>query len=40
MDGGVLAGDVERARSLAEAARERVAAAAGLTVGAAPGAGG
>ena len=40
MAGGVLAGDVERARSLAEAARERVAAAAGLTVGAAPGAGG
>lgn len=40
MDGGVLAGDVERARSLAEAARERVAAAAGLTVGAAPGAAG
>lgn len=37
MRGGVLEADVERARDLATAARERVAAASGLVVGAAAG---
>jgi cytosine/adenosine deaminase-related metal-dependent hydrolase len=37
MRGGVLEGDVERARSLATSARRRVAAASGLVVGAVPG---
>jgi 5-methylthioadenosine/S-adenosylhomocysteine deaminase len=40
MRGGVLAADVERARMLAATARQRVAAAAGLVVGAAAGASG
>ncbi len=34
---GVLEADVQRARSLATAAQQRVADAAGLAVGAAPG---